>query len=123
MVKVGLYRDGVQFTQSVAVIVAQAFLPEHPEHFDTVIHLDGDKQNCHLDNLMWRPRWFAREYHRQLKHDLELFYAAFEDIRSGELFDSSLDAAARYGLLERDVFRDLNDQNAFLPEGQNFKFR
>lgn len=123
VLKVGLFHEGEQTTQSVAVLVAQTFLPDHPEHFDTVIYLNGDRADCRADNLMWRPRWFARDYHRQLKKDYELVNSVFEEINSGEMFENSLDAAQRYGLLEKDVFNDLLDQNAFLPEGQKFQFR
>ena len=63
---VGLYYHGVKHNRSVALLVANAFLEPHSNpQFDTPVHLDGDRTNCDVNNLMWRPRWFAVKWHRQ----------------------------------------------------------
>jgi hypothetical protein len=66
---VGLVSGRRQYKRSVAVLVAEAFLPdyERTEPFDTPIHLNGDKADCRAHNLMWRPFWFAVKYHRQFQ--------------------------------------------------------
>src|ERR1035437_7091866 len=58
--KMTFYQDGHYITRSVALLVAETFLPDPPrDDFTTPIQLDGDRSNCRVDNLMWRPRWFA----------------------------------------------------------------
>lgn len=47
-----LCKFGVQKTFLVHVLVAKAFIP-NPENKSEVNHLDGNKFNCHVDNLEW----------------------------------------------------------------------
>src|SRR3954452_2344535 len=64
---VGMMREFRQCIRSLPLLVATAFLPEPNEIFDTPINLDGDRSNCNVDNLMWRPRWYAIYYVNQFK--------------------------------------------------------
>lgn len=122
-VKVGLIQDGVRVTVQVADLVAQAFLPDPPPNFDTVVHLNGNKTDCRAENLIWRPRWFAMKYHRQLRNEEDRICALFEEMETGEMFESVEEASRRYGLLSADIRQDLRDQHAFLPEGQKFRYK
>jgi hypothetical protein len=68
IVNVGLVLGRKQYKRSVALLVADAFLPTwESEVFTSPIHLNGDRSDCRAENLMWRPRWFAAKYHRQFK--------------------------------------------------------
>jgi hypothetical protein len=132
VVKVGLFRDGKQYTRSVATLVASIFVSGRNENFNTVIHLDGDLSNCHVDNLMWRPKWFTYVYHRQFSdpnqrevclHQLGLIGPIY-DIRDNTYYENILDAAMTNGLLIRDVFArtmDVNNNNQVWPTGQEFR--
>src|SRR3954451_14748855 len=62
---VGLMREWQQCSRSLPRLVARTFLSPPSEIFDTPIQLDGDPANCRVDNLMWRPRWYAVLYKRQ----------------------------------------------------------
>jgi hypothetical protein len=101
---VSLMRDGIQCQRALAPIVANAFLEDPVDPFDTPINLDGDRWNCAADNLMWRPRWFAIQYHQQFKHPYHNPILTPVKARGeNEVFRNSFAAAMRYGLLERDV--------------------
>jgi hypothetical protein len=103
-VYVSLMRDGIQCQRALAPIVAKAFLSDRVQFFDTPINLDGNRWNCAADNLMWRPRWFAIQYHRQFRH--RYYNHINQPVKARgehEVFDNSFAAAIRYGLLERDV--------------------
>src|SRR6476620_5649106 len=63
---VGMYRHGQQFRRSVKGLVARAFVPGEDDVFDTPILLDGDRHNLKSTNILWRPRWFALKYIRQI---------------------------------------------------------
>lgn len=103
-VYVSLMRDGKQHQRALSRIVAKAFLESAVPIFDTPINLDGDRWNCAADNLMWRPRWFAIQYHHQFKerynNPIDTPVKARDE---NEVFSDSFAAAIRYGLLERDV--------------------
>ena len=61
--KIGLSRDGKNYTRHVHRLIAEAFL-ENPENKDCVVHKDGNKLNNHVDNLEWSTRL---EISRKLK--------------------------------------------------------
>lgn len=66
VVRVGLVDgDGNQLTRSVKVLVAETFIPKPEPRFNTPINLDGNPENNHVGNLMWRPRNYAWKYARQ----------------------------------------------------------
>ena len=121
-VYVPLMRDGKLYQRSLALIVARAFLPEPVEPFDTPINLDGDRWNCKVENLMWRPRWFAIRYHHQFKEPYEKpIKAPLRARDEKEVFPDSLSAACRYGLLERDVVMSIEHNTYAWPTYQIFE--
>lgn len=70
---VGVASEGRITTQSVARLVAEAFVPM-PEgltayHVPTPTHHNGDKSDCRAANLSWRTRSFAIQYHKQFSPD------------------------------------------------------
>lgn len=121
VVHVGLVRERTQFKRGLALMVARSFLPTPtPETFDTVIHLDGDKLNCEMDNLMWRPRWFAIRFHQQFGRDMSVA-APIEDSKTGERFKNSLHAATRYGLLDKEIRSSMASRTYVWPTYQTFR--
>jgi hypothetical protein len=121
-VYVSLMRNGQQNQRSLALIVAKAFLPPPTPPFDTPINLNGDRWDCAVDNLMWRPRWFAIRYHHQFKEPYERPVEAPLRARGEkEVFPDSISAACRYGLLERDVVMSLSHNTYAWPTYQIFE--
>jgi NUMOD4 motif len=121
VVNVGLMRDGLQQHRSVPLLVAKAFLPYVAGPFDTPINLDGDRTNNHVENLVWRPRWFAIRYNQQFRHPYENpIDAPIVDLKSGDVSDNSLDCAMRYGLLEADLVFSILNRTYVWPTYQEF---
>jgi NUMOD4 motif len=120
---VGLMREGWQYNRSLPLIVATAFVPkpELYDTFDTPISLDGDRTNCRADNLMWRPRWFAIQYHQQFKFPpTRPLEAPLRDLGTDEVYQGSFDAAVRHGLLERDLVESIEKRTYVWPTYQMF---
>lgn len=122
---VGLKRDGISCQRAVAPMVARAFLPP-PElpTFDTPINLDGDRLHNAVENLVWRPRWFAVKYHRQF----HLFYTGhigvrqtIEDRDTEERFETSAHASIKFGLLDREVMFSVYKETYVWPTYQTFR--
>lgn len=122
IVHVGMVRDRLQYKRGVAVLVARSFLPPpYPETFDTIIHLDGDRVNNEFTNLMWRPRWFAIAYHKQFGNDEMAYPVPIEDVKTGERFKNSIQAAMRYGLLDKEILTATLNRTYVWPTYQTFR--
>lgn len=121
VVQVGLMSDGVQFHRSVPLLVAKAFIPQDKVPFDTPINLDGDRHNNHVDNLVWRPRWFAIKYNRQFRLPYENpITARIIDLKTREVCENSFECAIRYGLLEQDLVLAILNRTYVWPTYQEF---
>lgn len=123
VVKISLYDpEGRLRTRSVARLVAENFLPPHPNPlFDTPIHLDGELQNCRRDNLMWRPLWFAVKYHKQFR--IENFHAVEDqimDLETETVYNSVKEACIENGLYWYDVIKSYTEDVAIFPSWQTF---
>jgi hypothetical protein len=121
--KVGLqYSSGRLTSRSVAVLVAEAFLRRERETFNSPINRDGDRMNCQVDNLLWRPRWFAVKFHRQFLSDTFRHPTrSFMEIDTREIFTDYITPCVSYGLYYVDVILSyMNNQKVF-PTRQQFK--
>lgn len=123
IVKISLYKDGRELiTRSVAVMVAEAFCEGRTEFFNTPIHLDGDRENCRADNLMWRPRWFAVQYHRQFQSpDFHRMDVHIVDVDTGKEYYSVKDACMELGLYYHDVYRSYVHEQQIPLTRQEFR--
>lgn len=109
------------YGRSLALLVATTFIPQDREHFDTPINLDGDRFNCAVDNLMWRPRWFAIRYHQQFKVWPRSFIKVpLRQLDDGKVFRDSREVAVRYGLLEDEIFNAIQNRTYVWPTWQQF---
>lgn len=116
VVYVGLMDRGTQYKRSVALLVAQAFLPPPPTRFfDTPINLDGDRHNNRADNLAWRARWFAVQYNHQFKERYSTPINRLLRDDSGQEYRDSWQAAVKNGLLEKDVVLSVLNEDRPYP--------
>ncbi len=123
LVQVGMMHNGQQRHRSVPLIVARTFIPIPPGPFDTPINLDGDRHNNHVDNLVWRPRWFAIKYNQQFQYPYE--HSIMEpliDLKTGEVSENSFECAKTYGLLEYDLVMSVLNRTYVWPTYQEFGF-
>lgn len=120
IVIVGMVRNGIQHKRSVAVMVAKNFVLKPREDFTSLINLDGDRYNIAADNLMWRPLWFAQRYHSQFR-GIASFTTPIVELKTGEEFVDSWDAAIKYGLLDRDIYNSALYRTYVFPTFQRFR--
>ena len=122
LVQVGLMRNGKQYHRSVPLLVAKTFIKQPSGPFDTPINLDGDRYNNHVNNLIWRPRWFAVKYNQQFQYTyVNHIQAPIEDIKTGEVTENSLECAKRYGLLEQEIVLAILNNIYVWPTYQKFR--
>jgi hypothetical protein len=121
LVHVGLMKEGLQYHRSVPLLVARAFLLQDNLLFDTPINLDGDRHNNRLENLLWRPRWFAIRYNQQFRQPYENpITSRIVDLKTGEISENSAHCAQRYGLLEQDLVLSIMNRTYVWPTYQEF---
>jgi hypothetical protein len=115
-------KNGLSYRRGVALLVAQYFLPSPMRpNFDTPINKDGDRTNNRADNLEWRPRWFAIQYHQQFREPLRVL-GRVQEAREGIEFDSIRECAKYYGLLEKDLIECVHNWTPVFPTWQLFQF-
>lgn len=122
IINVGLVRGGLQYKRSVALLVCRAWLEDALEAFDTPIHLDGDSSNNHIDNLMWRPRWFAVKYQRQFSDpNIPHIREQIQDTTTGYRYNNSMEAATTFGLLDKEIRESIIQRTYVWPTYQRFR--
>jgi hypothetical protein len=122
LVCIGMMKDGEQRHRSVPLLVMKAFDPHHREAFDTPINLNGDRHNNHVDNLVWRPRWFAIQYNQQFKRPFARpILDPLEDTKTGVISENSFECAKQYGLLEEDLVLSILNRTYVWPTYQEFR--
>jgi hypothetical protein len=119
---VSFNRRGRQYKRSVAVLVAKAFITTARSlAFDTPINLDGDRLNNCVDNLAWRPRWHATEYFQQFRQPRQSIEHDVQEYKTEEVFESSWEAALRFGLLDFDIVQAIANATYARPTFQRFR--
>lgn len=122
VVHVGLMRDGTQFHRSVSLLVALAHIPRPAPNCDTPIHLDGDRYNNSVENLQWRPRWFAVEYARQFFEPYPgSIHIPIVDKHTRERFSSSWECAIQNGYLDKDLVLSILNKTYVWPGYREFE--
>jgi hypothetical protein len=124
-VKITLNKNGVAHTRSLALIVARAHLynDHNPDIFDTPIHLDNDLRNNHVDNLMWRPRWFAVKYQKQYwKPEFRHSTTHVVDTQTGVGYNSLIEPCQKFGLLYMDILNSCTTGDTVFPTWKVFAF-
>lgn len=120
---VGLVLDGKQYKRGIAKLVADRFLPHNTlDTFDTPMHLDGDRSNCAVNNLVWRPRWYVNKYQQQFEHYRQPYVdAKIYDVATGDLYSNSWEAAITNGLREYEVAKSVYELTKAWPTYQSFR--
>lgn len=120
---VSLLGSGRRSTRSVKVLVAEAFLPKDNPRFNTPINLDCDPTNNRIDNLVWRPRWFAWKYHNQMRYiDSFMHTGKVRNIKTGIVYSSVTEACLVNGALFVDMINSIYQRNPVFPLYQYFEF-
>lgn len=105
--------DGQRRARGTASLVAHLFLDDPSSPADnTLIRKDGDKVNTHVDNLAWRTRSYAINYHRDLEINVGgLFNYPVYSLESGSgrhvRFNTMREAAIYYGVREVELFDNM----------------
>lgn len=115
--------DGERYTRSVALLVADAFVPGKDHLSDQVILLDGDLNNVQAHNMAWRPRWFAWKYTRQLRTDQPRHYHNLPviDLTTNIEYECVVHAGMEEGLLFATIWRSTYTRHPVYPTDSVFE--
>lgn len=119
---VSLYQGSRRMSRQVSALVAETFLRGmYPIEWDTIIHLDGDLDNCKASNLAYRPRSYAIRYNRAIRtadrSQWHLEHTAVDWDGNELYFDNVVDSATHFGILMEEVLKalDTGDSPVFAP--------
>ena len=118
---VKLTLDGVQVTRSLSVLVCSAFIPAR-SNWTTPIHFDGDLHNCHVENLDWRPRWFALRHTEQFRIALPEYEGAVRDTESRRVYDNLWNVVFSCGLLYMELVRAIAIKTYVFPNMRTYEW-
>ncbi len=124
LANVSLQLGNLQHRRAVSLLVAKEFVPKLPhqrEAFNTPINLNGDRSDNSVTNLMWRPRWFARDYFQQFEDGPRGFLVPVQDVASKEVYPTSWEAALTYGLLDHEIYLSVLNHTYVWPTYQFFR--
>lgn len=119
--RVNLSKDGVYYTRSLSRLVCRAFHGE-PEEGQVVVFRDDDERNCQADNLYWGERGFAWERTRQNKRTTPMRNRRIERIKTGEVFENSLECAQAVDGLETLIVVCAGDPLNRFYRGSNYRW-
>lgn len=112
---VALMFGRTQVRRTLALLICKTFLPPPPRaDFTTPIHFDGDLMNCSVQNLAWRPRWFALQYTMQFGKNLGQT-GAVRDIGTRIIYDDVWDVVLNFGVLYNDVVKSIVNKTYVFP--------
>lgn len=97
--QVVIRRDNRSYARAVHRLVAEAFLDPAPEDCVPMFR-DGDWNNIHPDNLVWKTRSFAVQWTLQGKRTIPRDNRRVLHVKSGVLYNNSLECAKDLGGLE-----------------------
>lgn len=123
VIRVGLMHreEGKQMTLSVLRLVANMFVQGKSASFNTPINKDGDRNNNHATNVVWRPRWYAVKFFHQFEEfKTPLWKTKIYDVETSEEYDDSRAAACKHGLLEEEVMKSVVNGSPVFPTWQRF---
>lgn len=114
---------GRRHTRSVALLVAEAYVPVPNYLCNYLIVLDGNLEHVAATNLAWRPRGFAWEYTHQLKVDQPLHYRNLpvRDLVHNFNYNSIIEAGIEEGLLFKDIWQSTYTEGEVFPTGAVFE--
>ena len=119
---VSLYQGSRRMSRQVSALVAETFLRGmYPLEWDTIIHLDGDLDNCKASNLAYRPRSYAIRYNRAIRtvdrSKWHLEHTAIDWDGVELRFDNVVDSATHFGILMEEVIKalDTGESPVFAP--------
>lgn len=122
VVCVGLFQDGRQYQRSVPKIVAMAFVPHPRGPLDTPINKNGNRWDNRVENLAWRPRWYAVDYNRQFRHPYPYpIHNEIVEVATGDVFPDSFTCAIHFGLLEKDLVLSILNRTVTAITRQEFQ--
>jgi hypothetical protein len=118
---VKLYLEGNQVTRNVSKLVCETFVSPN-RGWDTPIHFDGNLWNCQVENLDWRPRWFAIKHAQQFRRKQPVYKEPVRELDTGWIFANAWEPVLRYGLLYMDLILAIYNKTYVFPSMQKYEW-
>lgn len=118
---VKLYVGSERVTRSVSKLVCETFVSPNRD-WDTPIHFNGNLWDCRVDNLDWRPRWFAIKHTQQFRRKLPERKGKLRELDSGYIYLNAWEPVLRFGLLYMDLMLSIYNKTYVFPSMQKYEW-
>lgn len=119
--QVVIRRNTRNVARAVHRLVADAFLDPAPDDCVPMFR-DGDRTNICPENLVWKPRWFAVKWTRQGNQTHPRDLRRVRMVRTGVIYENSLECARAIGGLEELVLLTAQSRWETTYMGSRFDF-
>jgi hypothetical protein len=120
-IRINLRKGFTNYTRSVGRIVCRAFHGE-PEEGEAVVYRDDDYTNCSADNVFWGDRGYAWERTHQRKRDKPMRDMRIEHVKSGVVYENSLECAKGIQGIEKYIVLCAGDPMNRFYKGSNYRW-
>lgn len=118
---VPLRRDRRQHIRTIHRLVAHAFLYPPPEGC-VPIHLDGDRENNHVDNLDWKTLSYARELTQERSRKEPMDPRPVRRKGTTHIYENALTAARAVHGFERYILYSARSNGSMSYKGALWEF-
>lgn len=119
--QVVMRQNGKAYARSVARLVAYHFIDPMPHEY-LPRHMDGDRHNNHVDNLMWLPRALANKMTRQDRQLVPTDPRPILMVDKSEVYNNALECAKAIQGLEELVLLCAHDRYNSRYKGSSYEF-
>lgn len=111
-----------QVNRAIGTIVGETFLEKPSSDFNTILYLNANRGDVAVHNLMWRPRAFVYNFHRQVgdREGKDVVHE-FECIETGTKHASTYRVAMAEGVLPSAIFSSILNNDQYYNERDGWR--
>lgn len=115
---------GSRYLRQVNQLVAEAFIgPPPSSKLNSVWHIDGDFENCHVDNLKWDMRARVMEWNEMHRDGIPKYRTArVRHNPTGREYENAFEAALAHGDIETAVVSHIEKYAGIYADRARFQF-
>lgn len=114
---------GARYFRQVNQLVAEAFIGPPPSKLNSVWHIDGNPENCHVENLKWDMRARVMEWNEMHRTGIPKYRTQrVMHNPTGTVYENAFEAAMAHGDIETAIVSHIEKYPAQYADRARFKY-